>query len=103
VRGPNVPEGVKRTHTVLNNDFAPTFAQLGRVPVPSFVDGRSFVPLLRSGPPAPSNWRSAFLEEAVAYADRPAFKAVRTREHLWVEYANGERELYDLAENPYEL
>jgi arylsulfatase A-like enzyme len=104
VRGPNVPEGVKRTHTVLNNDFAPTFAQLGRVPVPSFVDGRSFVPLLRSGPPAPSNWRSAFLEEAVANAvGRPAFKAVRTSQHLWVEYANGERELYDLAEDPYEL
>jgi arylsulfatase A-like enzyme len=104
VRGPNVPEGVKRTHTVLNNDFAPTFAQLGRVSVPSFVDGRSFVPLLRSGPPAPSNWRSAFLEEAVANAvDRPAFKAVRTHKHLWVEYANGERELYDLRRDPHQL
>ena len=30
VRGPSVPEGEVRTHMVLNNDFAPTFAQLGR-------------------------------------------------------------------------
>jgi N-acetylglucosamine-6-sulfatase len=105
VRGPGVPLGTKRSHMVLNNDFAPTFAQLGRASVPSFVDGRSIVPLLRSGPPSPSNWRSAFLEEAVAYEEgfRPAFKAVRTRGYLWVEYANGERELYNVSEDPYEL
>jgi N-acetylglucosamine-6-sulfatase len=56
VRGPGVPKGVKRQHLVLNNDFAPTFARLGRVSTPGFVDGRSFVPLLQPGPPPPSNW-----------------------------------------------
>jgi N-acetylglucosamine-6-sulfatase len=106
VRGPGVPWGTKRTHMVLNNDFAPTFARLGRASVPSFVDGRSFVPLLRSGPPTPSNWRSTFLEEAIAHegGNRPAFKAIRTRGgYLWVEYASGERELYNLAQDRYEL
>jgi N-acetylglucosamine-6-sulfatase len=105
VRGPGVPEGVERHHMVLNNDFAPTFAKLGGVPTPSFVDGRSFVPLLHRDPPRPSHWRSAFLEEAVAsnVSDRPAFKAIRTTTRLWVEYANGERELYNLREDPYEL
>jgi N-acetylglucosamine-6-sulfatase len=104
-RGPGVPEGVERRHMVLNNDLAPTFAKLGRVSAPSFVDGRSFVPLLRPGPPSPSNWRSAFLSEAIAYefSGRPAYKAVRTRGHLWVEYASGERELYNLVQDPYEL
>ena len=53
VRGPSVPEGEVRTHMVLNNDFAPTFAQLGGVPTPSFVDGRYFVPLLHRDPPLP--------------------------------------------------
>ena len=105
VRGPDVPEGVERRHMVLNNDFAPTFAKLGGVSAPPFVDGRSFVPLLHPDPPPPSDWRSAFLDEAVAYdgIDRPAFKAIRTSDHLWVEYASGERELYDVAEDPYEL
>ncbi len=105
VRGPEVPQGVKRAHMVLNNDFAPTFARLGGASVPSFVDGRSFVPLLRSGAPSPSEWRSAFLSEAVASEDsgRPAYKAVRTQGYLWVEYATAERELYNLTEDPYEL
>jgi N-acetylglucosamine-6-sulfatase len=105
VRGPEVPQGASRAHMVLNNDFAPTFARLGGASVPSFVDGRSFVPLLRSGPPPLSEWRSAFLSEAVASEanGRPAYKAVRTHDRLWVEYANGERELYNVNEDPYEL
>jgi hypothetical protein len=28
---------------------------------------------------------------------------MRTEEHLYVEYANGERELYDLREDSYQL
>ena len=104
VRGPGVPEGKTLPHMVLNNDLAPTFATLGDAPVPSFVDGRSFVPLLSGSPPSPSSWRAAFLEEAVASGSgRPAFEAIRTTDHLWVEYANGERELYDLRDDPYEL
>lgn len=106
VRGPGVPEGKVRQHMVLNNDLGPTFAQLGRASKPSFVDGRSFVPLLRSSPPPPSNWRSAFLvegERAGTNPSNPAYKAVRTKDRIWVEYATGERELYNLAQDPYEL
>lgn len=104
VRGPGVPRGAVRQHMVLNNDLAPTFAQLGRVSTPPFVDGRSFVPLLRPGAPSPSKWRSAFLAEAVAseVGGRPRYEAVRTGTHLWVEYANGERELYSLREDPHQ-
>jgi N-acetylglucosamine-6-sulfatase len=105
VRGPGVPEGKTREHMVLNNDLAPTFAQLGRVQAPNFVDGRSLVPLLRRDPPPPSNWRSRFLVEGYerGSTNRPPYKAARTQDYLWVEYANGERELYNLREDPYEL
>ena len=105
VRGPGVPEGVGRTHMVLNNDLAPTFAGLGGVSPPAFVDGGSFVKLLRARPPSPSKWRSAFLAEALASGatGRPAYEAVRTQTHLWAEYATGERELYNLSKDPYEL
>jgi N-acetylglucosamine-6-sulfatase len=33
----------------------------------------------------------------------PAFEAVRSETHKYVEYENGERELYDLEADPYEL
>jgi arylsulfatase A-like enzyme len=66
VRGPGVPQGRKLEHLVLNNDLAPTFADLAGAEVPSFVDGRSLKPLLTDDPPAPDNWRRAFLVEAMA-------------------------------------
>jgi N-acetylglucosamine-6-sulfatase len=143
VRGPGVPEGRKLDQLVLNNDLAPTFADLAGVEVPTFVDGRSLVPLLSDDPPPPENWRHAFLVESIAEsaempssvvgnaplrlltgdtqpsedwrrasplqrssikeAGRPAFKAVRTEDHLYVEYATGESELYVLEKDPYEL
>jgi arylsulfatase A-like enzyme len=61
VRGPGVPAGAVRQELVLNNDFAPTIAELAGLSAPTFVDGRSFAPLLTSAPP--SSWRQAFLEE----------------------------------------
>jgi N-acetylglucosamine-6-sulfatase len=143
VRGPGVPKGRTLEHLVLNNDFAPTFADLGGAEIPDFVDGRTLRPLLSDDPPPTDDWRQAFLEEAMAEsavapasvteeagprlltgdvqpseevgrasplqkssvkeAGRPALKAVRTRDHLYVEYENGESELYDLEKDPYEL
>ena len=41
VRGPEVPAGRTLDHMVLNNDLVPTFAELGGVSAPPFVDGRS--------------------------------------------------------------
>jgi hypothetical protein len=35
--------------------------------------------------------------------DQSAFEAVRTETHKYVEYGNGEKELYDLQADPYEL
>jgi arylsulfatase A-like enzyme len=66
VRGPGVPEGKTLPHTVLNNDLAPTFADLAGAMTPSFVDGRSLVTLLDEEPTPPKDWRSAFLVEAIA-------------------------------------
>jgi arylsulfatase A-like enzyme len=103
VRGPNVPAGRTLNHMVLNTDFAPTFAALGGVQPAPFVDGRTIRPLLGSTTPPLSNWRSAFVEEGAPTPQRPAFSAVRTKSHMYAEYDNGERELYDLTSDPYEL
>jgi N-acetylglucosamine-6-sulfatase len=108
IRGPDVPAGVRRSQMALNNDFAPTFASWAGVTPPPFVDGRSLGPLLSTSPPA--TWRSAFLvehrkaDEEYAYVKAiPNYDAIRTAQYSYVEYATGERELYDLNADPTEL
>lgn len=108
VRGPGVPRGVNRRAMALNNDLAPTFADLASVTPPAFVDGRSLGPLLATAPPA--SWRSAFLIEHRRSANEgpyarhiTRYDAVRTGNYLYVEYGTGEKELYNLGDDPYEL
>jgi N-acetylglucosamine-6-sulfatase len=99
VRGPGIAPGTEVENLALNTDFAPTFAGLGDV---SFsADGRSLVPLLRGEEPA--SWRSAVLLEGFVGKRLRNFGAVRTEDYKYVEYANGEEELYDLQTDPYEL
>jgi N-acetylglucosamine-6-sulfatase len=105
VRGPGVPTGAVRQQLVLNNDFAPTIAELAGVSTPGFVDGRSFAPLLTGSPP--SFWRTAFLEEGWleggTVVPTPTHKSVHTQQYMFTEYDTGERELYDLNADPYQL
>jgi N-acetylglucosamine-6-sulfatase len=98
VRGPGVP-AQKVNHLVINNDFAPTVAQLAGVDPPDFVDGKSFVPLLRTEKPPLQDWRTGFLVEHVT----PTYQALRTNDDTYVEWSNGDRELYNLEEDPYQL
>jgi N-acetylglucosamine-6-sulfatase len=98
VRGPGVPAGSKVERLALNTDFAPTFADLASIEFSA--DGRSLAPLLRDEDHA---WRSAVLLEGFPDENPPSYGAVRTETHKYVEYDNGETELYDLEADPYEL
>ena len=92
----------------VNNDLAPTIANLAgaTIPEPKDVDGSSFAPLVTSSPP--SSWRTAFLEEGW-YPEGggfkvPTHKSVHTQDHMLTKYVDtGERELYDLNADPYQL
>jgi arylsulfatase A-like enzyme len=96
---------------VLNNDLAPTFADLAGVAPPAFVDGRSLRPLLSASPPA--TWRTAFLIEHRSSGTEygyvraiPEYSAVRTAQYSYVEYPttnDKDKELYDLNADPTEL
>ncbi len=126
VRGPGVAAGAKAENLALNTDLAPTFADLAVVKFPA--DGRSLAPLL-SGEEDPS-WRTSVLLEKLPQensneeggkgkgkgkgkgnkgkskqgpSSSPGFQAVRTETHKYVEYDNGEKELYDLQNDPYEM
>src|SRR5215217_771551 len=106
VRGPGVPAGEVREQLVINNDFAPTIAELAGVTTPEFVDGSSFAPLLTGS--APPSWRTAFLEEGWLHSGLPSMrtpdhKSVHTQTHIFTEYATGEYELYDLVLDPDQL
>lgn len=112
VRGPGVPAGRKLDHMVLNNDLAPTFAELGGAEPAHTVDGRSMVPLLGSDTPDEDRWRERFLVENFRSefpkgtpSKVPSYAAVRTRDTVYIEHHTepGEHELYDLEENPYQL
>ncbi|GAA2206466.1 sulfatase [Nonomuraea monospora] len=109
VRGPGVAAGSTITHMGATIDLAPTVAELGGATVPAFAEGRSLVPLLRGRPP--SEWREHVLVEFTRPANRssaaqtpvPAYQALRTGQHTYVRYETGERQLYDLNADPYQL
>ena len=100
VRGPGVPAGSEVEELALNTDFAPAFAELAGVEFDEEADGRSLAPLLRGENPP---WRSSILLEGFVGKGDRVYGAVRTKDHKYVEYGNGEEELYDLQNDPYEL
>src|SRR5215218_3564928 len=104
IRGPGVPAGATREQFVLNNDLAPTFAELTKATPTHEMDGQSFAPLLSASADPAVPHRTAFLVEKWGARVTPSpYKALRTEQHLYVEHRNGERELYDLSADPYEL
>jgi N-acetylglucosamine-6-sulfatase len=102
VRGPGVAPGVERDEMVLHTDIAPTVAVLARAEPQHVLDGRSLVPLLLGGADPPPAWRRNFL---VRSRNQPAhgYSALRMEHSLFVRYGTGEREYYDLREDPYQL
>jgi N-acetylglucosamine-6-sulfatase len=102
VRAPGMGAvGQTSARLVQNIDIAPTVAALAGVIPPNLVDGRSIVPLLLGEETA---WRSDLLFEQWRVFDSSQFVSVRTETWKFVEDRDtGERELYDLVADPYEL
>ncbi|MFZ5833573.1 MAG: sulfatase [Planctomycetota bacterium] len=114
VRWPGVvkPGSVNSEDIVSSVDFAETFLDVAGVAVPSDMQGRSFVPLLKGN--TPDDWRKTFYYH---YYEYPAVHSVRRhygvtdgRYKLIHFYPNrfdpqpiDEWELYDLEKDPKEL
>jgi len=124
VRGPGVPRGRVSRELVSNVDFAPTILRIaGASAPPGFaIDGRSLLPFLRhprrrsrrpillEGEQGPSLSPLSTLEQepaarmATATVTRaPAYRAIRTSRYLFVRYASGDTELYDMKRDPQQL
>ena len=105
VYAPGLVEVRSDDHLVANIDLVPTFIEWAENEKPASVDGESLVPLLMD---PNAEWRKDILLEHWPTRNGigsmiPEFYAVRTMEWKYVEYETGEKELYDLVNDPYEL
>jgi N-acetylglucosamine-6-sulfatase len=99
LRGPGIPRRERRTQIVGNVDLAPTIIDLadGRR---TGMDGRSLLPLARR--PNKGQARDLLIEVLKGSGSRP-FKAVRSGDRVLVNHRGRAGELYDLAEDPFQL
>jgi N-acetylglucosamine-6-sulfatase len=113
ISGPGVPAGTTTNAMSENVDLAKTFTQIGGTNLAG--DGHSLVGLF--GGVTPADWRDAILVEhrgphlspsdpdfqQAASGNPTSYEAMRTNRFLYVEYSDGEREIYNLFSDPFEL
>lgn len=100
VRYPLAPRRVEEL-PVSTVDLAPTIAELAGLEPPAGLDGTSLVPLIAAADPA--GLSGAVFSEWVGDERVPGWWQVRTETFAYIELVTGERELYDLAADPYQL
>ena len=105
---PLAKAGSKIDGLALSIDIAPTVLDVGGAEIGDHIHGGSLVPLMRGDA---TDWRESVLIEFYTYENpRPwlmdmDYRAVRTDRYKlihWIQHP-GERELYDLREDPYEM
>ena len=96
---PSVPAGTFSNALVSNVDLAPTIADFAGVSIDA--EGVSMRSLLVD---EASSVRTSVLLESLQWATTvPTYCGVRTPSFMFVRYATGEEELYDLGQDPWEL
>jgi N-acetylglucosamine-6-sulfatase len=94
IRGPRIPHGGRRAQLAGNIDLAATIADAARIRPGRASDGRSLLPMARD--------RLLFSGRDILL-ETPTYAAIRTPRWVYVEHANGDRELYDLIRDPHQL
>ncbi len=112
VIGPGVTPGARVDAMTSTIDLAPTFTSLLGAQAPAWVDGRSLTDIIATGQ-APATWRQATVSESLGTSGPgdpdyqpqapPQYTSLRTPDWLFVVYRDGERELYDLKADPFEM
>jgi len=101
MRGPGVPRGLRLGQLAANVDLAPTLLEAAGASAAWEPDGTSLYPFLRE--PALETGRDLLIEGPARRDGGLRFTGLRTPGHLLLERDTGDRELYDLARDPYEL
>ncbi len=101
IRGPGIPRGEVRTQLVNNLDLTATIIDRAHASPGHPQEGRTLTDLFND---AQAPWRTTLLEEGEDdLLPRQTFFAVHTAHYVYAEHSSGEKELYDLAADPYEL
>ena len=110
VCGPDVDADPDAKHLLAHIDLCPTILDLASCPKPDFLDGKSFAPLIKDPQShGESDWREpVLLENWQVKRNRNlflsgAYSGLRYYNKLYIEWATGDREYYDLANDPWEL
>jgi N-acetylglucosamine-6-sulfatase len=96
VRGPGVPQNTTRDQLVANIDLAPTIVAITKARPGRVMDGIDLLPLTRD--PNVSNNRTILFESL----DLDIY-GVRQGPWSYNLYSNGDEELYNLEDDPYQL
>lgn len=98
VRGPGLPGGVQSDALVSHVDLPPTLLDFAGASW-SDLDGDSLLPVLTNGGARPDGWRNELLVEDLVRG----WNMLRTMQYAYVEWNSGEKELYDMNSDPYQL
>jgi N-acetylglucosamine-6-sulfatase len=98
VRGPNIRSGFVSSVMVSHLDIPPTLLDLAGAPW-SDLDGRSLVPVFSAGSERPAGWRDEVFVEDLGRG----WHMLRTPEWAYIEWDDGEKELYDMYTDSYQL
>jgi arylsulfatase A-like enzyme len=97
--------GTRSDAMALNVDFAATFLDAARLPVPAWMQGRTLLPVLRGRTPAA--WRTSMYYRYYhdpGDHDTRVHYGVRTRTHKLIHFWKKDQwELFDLVKDPFEL
>ena len=113
--GPKIKAGRTEDALTANTDLCPTFIDMARSKQLSKGDGQSLMPLL-TGQKGWKNRSAVLIEHHGPDLDRsdpdvpligsgnpPSYEAIRTLNETYTQYADGEREYYNIKKDPYEL
>jgi N-acetylglucosamine-6-sulfatase len=129
IRGPGIKAGTSTGELAGNIDIAPTILELAGVKADKSIDGRSLVPFMRD--PSLRSRRPILFESFVETADveangeilaQPArrntardgasasivappkdYLGIRLGPYKYIEWPSGEKEMYDVTRDPFEL
>jgi len=103
MRGPTLPQGVRRERIGSLLDIAPTVAAATGATPGLTVDGRNLLPVAERGA---RSWRTMLIQGGPT-EDFPGpgwrYRGVRTGRYTFVRYKGGELEMYDRWRDPNEL
>ena len=110
VAGPGIDAGNTASHLLAHIDLCPTILELAGAQIPDIVSAKSFSPLLFNPDNfAQSSWQDGIMIEN--WSKKPNFQslvvgsyvAYRMHHEIFVSWANGQYEYYDLIEDPFQL